>query len=261
MITSAQNPKIRLARGLLARRKEREEHRSFVVEGVRLSEEALASDWKPHFVLFSRPLTRRGEDLVSAFIERDVEVEEITPALMNSLSETEAPQGILAALPLPAPHLPSRLDFLLVIDALRDPGNLGTLLRSATAAGVQAALLTPGSTDPFAPKVVRAAMGAHFHLPVLTLSWPEIGALAHEKIQPALQLYLADVQGGQAGWQLDLRRPVGLVIGGEAGGASREAHCYVDGAITIPMPGRAESLNAAIAGSILLFEVVRQRSP
>ncbi len=160
-------------------------------------------------------------------------------------------------LPVPEPVLPDRLDFLLVADELRDPGNLGTLLRSASAAGVQAVALTPGTTDAFNPKVVRAGMGAHFRLPVVNLDWLHIRSLAEER---SLRLYLADAQGGRPGWQLDLRAPVGLVVGGEAEGASRAARKFVDDIITIPMPGHIESLNAAIAGSILLFEVVRQRN-
>ncbi len=257
MITSAQNPKIRLVRVLLGRRKEREENNAFVVEGVRLVEEALGAGCSPRFVLYSEQLSERGHETVQAFARQGIEVEEISAPLMNSSAGTEAPQGILAVLPLPEPTLPARLDFLLIADELRDPGNLGTLLRSASAAGVQAVALTPGTTDAFNPKVVRAGMGAHFRLPILSLDWPEIRSLAQER---SLALYLADAEGGKPGWQLDLRAPTGLVVGGEAEGASRAARQYVDGVITIPMPGHIELLNAAIAGSILLFEVVRQRN-
>ena len=217
MITSSQNPKIRLVRALLGRRKERDENLAFVVEGVRLVEEALAAGWSPQFVLFSGQVSERGRETVQAFAGQGVEVEEISAPLMNTIADTEAPQGILAVLPQPEPVLPAHLDFLLVADELRDPGNLGTLLRSASAAGVQAAALTPGTTDAFNPKVVRAGMGAHFRLPILSLDWPAIRALAEEHL---LRLYLADAEGGKPGWLLDLRAPTGLVIGGEAEGAS-----------------------------------------
>jgi TrmH family RNA methyltransferase len=156
-------------------------------------------------------------------------------------------------LDLPLPETP---DFVMVADQVRDPGNLGTLLRSAAAAGVQAALLAHGTTDPYSPKVLRAGMGAHFRLPVRSLSWAEVLQIC----RPRLKLYLAEVEEGTPCWQLDFRQPVGLVVGGEAEGASAEARQSVDGLVSIPMPGKSESLNAAIAASILLFEIVRQRS-
>ncbi len=258
MITSSQNSKIHLVRGLIARRKEREEAQAFVVEGVRLVEEALGAGWKPQFVLYSQQLSPRGHESLAAFDGQGVEVEEISEALMKAVADTEAPQGILAVLPIPQPTIPERLDFLLIADELRDPGNLGTLLRSAGAAGVQAVVLTPGTADAFNPKVVRAGMGAHFRLPIFSLDWSLIRELAQEH---DLRLYLADAEGGKPAWQFNLTAPIGLVVGGEAEGASRAARAYVDGVVTIPMPGHTESLNAAIAGSILLFEVVRQRNP
>jgi TrmH family RNA methyltransferase len=131
-------------------------------------------------------------------------------------------------------------------------------MRTASAAGVQALVTTPETTDVFAPKVVRAGMGAHFRLPVFSLGWKEIETLARTH---NLALYLADAVGGRPLWDFDLRQPSGLVIGGEAEGASPEARQAVADVITIPMPGQAESLNAAIAAGIILFEFVRQRHP
>jgi len=153
--------------------------------------------------------------------------------------------------------LPEPLDFVLICDNLRDPGNLGTLLRSAAAAGVQTALLSPGTTDAFAPKVVRAGMGAHFRLPVQHLSWGEIRDLCKHN---GLRLFLAEAAEGAAAWDLDLRQPLALMVGSEAEGATPEAMALAAQPVRIPMPGQSESLNAAVAASILLFEIVRQRS-
>jgi TrmH family RNA methyltransferase len=161
--------------------------------------------------------------------------------------------------------LPTELHFVLVADNLRDPGNLGPLLRTAAASGAQAALLSPGTTDAFAPKVLRAGMGAHFRLPVFHLTWDEIRAVCKEPVRPAgepqrsLRIFLAEASDGTPCWDLDLRQPLTLIVGSEAEGASREALALADELITIPMPGKSESLNAAIAASILLFEIVRQR--
>ncbi len=261
MITSSHNPKLQYVRRLLSHRPSRQEENACVVEGVRLNEEALAAGWLPQLLLFSPDLTDRGRKIVAEYTPRGVETLEISPELMKKVSETETPQGLLGVFPLQMEPLPERLDFVLIVDAVRDPGNLGTLLRSAAAAGVQAVLLTPGTTDAFAPKVLRAGMGAHFRLSLHSLDWAEIPALLKSHSQPPAQIYLAEASGGCPYWQADLTRPLALVVGNEAEGASPAAHQACDASLSIPMPGRSESLNAAIAASILLFEVVRQRNP
>jgi TrmH family RNA methyltransferase len=184
-----------------------------------------------------------------------VECEEVSPSLMKSLSETESPQGILAVLErtrLPNTNHPT---FILIPDQIRDPGNLGTLIRSADAAGADAVLVPPETTDPFAPKVVRAGMGAHFRLSILPMSWDEIVRVGKSA---DLQVLLADMDGASF-WETDLSQPLALIVGGEALGASEQARQLASQCISIPMTGRTESLNAAVAGSVLMFEVMRQR--
>ncbi|MCE1252656.1 MAG: RNA methyltransferase [Anaerolineae bacterium] len=258
MITSSQNPRIQQMRALLAQHKARQSSRQFIVEGVRLMEEAWLSSQRPAALYFSAALSERGLKIVDSYRELQVEVEELTPSLMESLSQTEASQGILGVFPLRPLPLPEKPDFLLVIDNLRDPGNLGTMLRCAAAAGVQGVLLTPGTTEAFAPKVLRAGMGAHFRLPIHNHTWPEIQTLARRS-SPPLRLLLSEVNDGESCWKLDLTRPLILVIGSEAEGATAEARAAADSLIHIPMPGQSESLNAAVAAGVLLFEVVRQR--
>jgi len=255
MITSVQNIKIQRVRALLGRRQEREAARSFVVEGVRLAEEAQAAGLRPELVLYAAGLSVRGQSVLNAFAAAGAEIEEATPGLLDGLSATETSQGLLAVFPLQALPLPPYLDFVLIADQVRDPGNLGTLLRSAAAAGVQAVLLAPGTTDAYAPKVLRSAMGAHFRLPLYRMDWDEIIQVC----KPRLKIYLAEAGAGTPCWQIDFRQAAALVVGGEAEGASPQARSVVDALVTIPMPGKSESLNAAIAASILLFEIVRQR--
>jgi TrmH family RNA methyltransferase len=175
---------------------------------------------------------------------------------MKSLSGTESPQGILAILQFSQLPITTPLNFVLIPDQIRDPGNLGTLLRSAAATGVQAVLLPPETTDAFAPKVVRAGMGAHFRVPIHEMSWEEIAQTCNSA---NAQMYLADM-GGKSCWETDLRQPLALIVGGEAVGASEEARKLASVKISIPMAGIVESLNAGVAGSVLMFEVVRQRS-
>ncbi len=254
MIISSQNPKVKLVRTLTGRVKGRREAGAFLAEGVRLVEEALSADWPFRFVLYSDELSERGNELMQKLEYRKIEVEKVESRLLHSLSETESPQGILAVLDdfqLPMPETPN---FILILDSIRDPGNLGTLLRTADAAGVQAVLLPPETTDAFAPKVVRSGMGAHFRLPIQALSWEEIRSNTK-----GLQIYLADMNG-QSCWEADLRQPLVLIVGGEAEGASDQARKLAPKTISIPITGKTESLNAAVAGSILLFEVVRQRT-
>lgn len=254
MITSGQNPKLKLVRALQGRAKERREAGLFVVEGVRLVEEAIKAGWPFHFVLFSDTLSERGKELLKTLAAAQVEVEEASGDLLQNVSETETPQGILAVLQLDQLPITDSPDFLLIPDQIRDPGNLGTLLRTAAGAGVQAVLLPPETADAFAPKVLRSGMGAHFRLPIHSMIWEEIGICVRN-----MQIFLADMHGRSC-WETDLRRPLALIIGGEAEGASEEAQRLVSHKISIPMPGNIESLNAGVAGSVLMFEVVRQRS-
>jgi len=254
MITSSQNPKLKLVRALLGRPKERRETEAFVVEGVRLVEEAVKANWQFQFVLFSDGLSERGKELVKTLSTNQIEVEETSGDLLQNLSETETPQGILAVLQLSNLPIPDSPNFVLIPDQIRDPGNLGTLLRTAAAAGAQAALLPPETTDAFAPKVLRAGMGAHFRLPIHSITWDEI----REYIKD-LQIYLADMNGRSC-WETDLHQPLALIIGSEAEGASEEARKLTAQKIAIPMPGNIESLNAGVAGSVLMFEVLRQSS-
>jgi RNA methyltransferase, TrmH family len=256
MITSNQNSKIKTVRALLGRSKERREAGAFVAEGVRLVEEAVKANWNCRFALYDETLSERGKSQVESLKSRGVDVEEVSASVMKSISETEAPQGILAVLEFTDLPIPNQPNFVLIPDQIRDPGNLGTLLRSAAASGVQAVLLLPETTDAFAPKVLRSGMGAHFRLPIHAMSWEEIEKIIKTE---SLQVYVADMDG-QSCWETDLRQPLALVIGSEAEGVSESARKLANEKISIPMSGETESLNAGVAGSVLMLEVMRQRS-
>jgi RNA methyltransferase, TrmH family len=259
MITSLQNPRIKLARQLLSDRKAREESKSFAVEGVRLAEEALQNQWQPQFALWSHQLNERGQQVLSQLTRAEIPVEEIQPPLMDKISDTETPQGLLMVLSQKEQTLPENLNFLLALDGVRDPGNLGTILRTASAFGAQGMILLPGSADPFSSKVLRAAMGAHFRLPLFNRTVEEFESVCKTTAKPAMQILLADMEGAQPCWEVNLKQPLALVIGGEAAGASDQLYRIADGKVLIPMPAGSESLNAAVAASILLYEIMRQR--
>ncbi len=253
-IRSRRNPKVQQVRRLLRNARARRDAGQFVAEGVRLAEEALAAGWRPAWVLFSTEIGARGQAVVEAFRQQGVPVFAALPEVMQAASATETPQGVLLVLPLPAPRWPDNADFLLVLDGVRDPGNVGTMLRTAWAAGVQGVLLSPDCADPFNPKVVRAGMGAHFHLPLRRAPWRALLPLLEGKAR-----FLAAGGEGVAYTEADFRQPLALIVGGEAHGAGQAARQAATQAVHIPMPGAAESLNAAVAAGVLMFEVVRQR--
>jgi len=256
MITSAQNAKVRLARALRGRPKERREAGAFLVEGVRLVEEALATGQSFRFILHACDLSERAQALLERLKSAGVDVEEAAPALLEAAGETETSQGLLAVLEMPTPQLPNleSLDFVLIPDQIRDPGNLGTLLRSAAAAGAQAVFLPPETVDVYSPKVVRAGMGAHFRLALCSLEWGQIRSYTR-----GLSVFLADAGGQTSVWDADFKSALALILGGEADGASESARKLADHVVNIPMPGKIESLNAAVAGAVMMFEIVRQR--
>lgn len=254
LIHSTRNPRIQGIRRLQDNARTRRDTGAFVIEGVRLAEEALKSEWKVTQLFYSGELSDRGKEIVRAFEKKGAPVFKVTPEVMGMVSDTETPQGILLEIPIPEETFSGNYSFVLIIDQLRDPGNLGTLMRTAVAVGAEAVLLTPGSVDPYSPKVVRSAAGAHFHIPIGVVPWEKI-----ESLSRSLTIYLADMQGESLYWEADFTRRLGLLIGGEAHGATERAKQIANHTIYLPMPGEAESLNAAIAGSVIAFEVLRQR--
>jgi TrmH family RNA methyltransferase len=257
MITSTHNPKIKWVRELQSDPDARREAGVLVVEGVRLAEEALAAGWQAKLLLTSDELSPRGRSVVEGFIAQGSPVEAVSEPVMRLASDTQAPQGVLVVLAARELPLPASPGFVFIPDGVHDPGNLGSMLRSAAAAGVEAVLLPPGGVDVYAPKVVRAAMGAHFRLPLANLSWKEIEALVE---RAGLQVYLAEASAGEPYARCDLGSPLALIIGGEAQGAGEAARRLSHTCLHIPMSGGVESLNAAAAAAVLLFEVARQRA-
>ncbi len=253
MITSTSNDRVKYVHAL-SRRKTRQEEGHFVVEGLRLVEEAIRANVRPDFVFYTNDLDERDRKLIERMHASGVVCLDVTPGVIKFCSETETPPGILAVLPFAGSMLPMRPTLSVVADALRDPGNLGTLLRAAAAAGADEVLLGPGTVDAYNPKVVRGAMGTHFRLPMAPMTWPAISSHLN-----GLSIWLADAQGAVSYTQVDWAKPCALVVGGEAEGASPEAEKLATGRVSIPMQCGVESLNAAVAAAIILFEAQRQR--
>jgi TrmH family RNA methyltransferase len=254
MITSTANPRVKWIRALQGRRRTRWQEGHFVVEGMRLAEEVVRAGVPVTLVLHTDHLDDKERGVVNNLARQGAEVAVVSDEVMLNCSDTETPQGLLAALPMPGLEPPADLDWALVVDRFRDPGNLGTLLRTALGAGVGAAFLMPGTVDPYNPKVVRGAMGAHLRLPLLAREEQEILAALH-----GLGLWVAEPRLGLTHWQVDWRAPCALIMGGEAQGPREVWEKAGARHVHVPMPGQIESLNAAVAGGVILFEIAGQR--
>ncbi len=254
MITSTGNPRVKWVRGLQARRRARDEEGLFIVEGLRLAREVVAAGFPARLVLHTEDLDARGRGVVNNLCRLGAQAEAVSPQVMAACSNTESPPGLLVVLPVPVLPVPEPLTLALIADGIADPGNLGTLLRTAAAAGVEAAFLTHGTVDAYNPKVVRGAMGAHLRLPILALADDALG----DRLA-AQQVMIAEAGKGAAYDRVDWRPASALVIGGEARGPQAFTPGLHGQSVHIPMSGGTESLNAAVAAAVILFEIARQR--
>jgi TrmH family RNA methyltransferase len=252
MITSTSNPKIKLVRKLMEQRRARARENAFPIEGARLLEEAWNAGIVPRFCLHTGEWaeTAVGKSWIERLSSRNVECQEIAPGLLSEVTDTVSAQGVVAVVPMPRLPWPDDIPLLLVLDRVQDPGNLGAILRTAYAAGIRGVALTPGTVDPHNPKAVRAGMGAHFHVPVRRIRDLE------EELR-GYRVYVSDVREGVSCWEVDWSPPVALVVGSEAHGVGPMARSLADAAVHIPMPGAAESLNAAVAASLMIYAARR----
>ncbi|AEF94063.1 tRNA/rRNA methyltransferase (SpoU) [Desulfotomaculum nigrificans CO-1-SRB] len=263
IITAAQNPKIKYIRRL-AQRNFREKERKLVVEGVRLVEEALQSGWRTESFVYTYEAVQneRGSRLLELAQRKCAQTYQVTAHIMSQLSDTETPQGVLAVLWQPdyvlADVLPGQPPLVVVVDGVQDPGNLGTIVRSADAAGASGVVLLKGTVDIYNPKTIRATMGSLFHLPVVTAEDVD-GALAY-LASAGVTLIVGDPVLGEPIFKANLKVPVAIMVGNEGAGPRADLNRFKHVKVNIPMPGRAESLNVAMATSIMLYEAVRQRT-
>jgi TrmH family RNA methyltransferase len=241
----------------LKRRKAREKRGLFVAEGVRAVEELVKSSLEIEGILAAPQVEEapRGATLVNELRTRGLTIESVAPLEFASAAETESPQGILALARIPSVTLDEIPDAdplrLLILDGVQDPGNVGTIVRTAFAMGASATIALPGTVDLWNAKVVRSAMGAHFHHIAVHASWDELSAFRSKR---GLVLWGADAAGAPVGVEPVPPR-LGLVVGNEGAGLTDTIRSSCDRLISIPMSPRAESLNVAVAAGILLHEV------
>lgn len=255
-ITSTSSP---LVKELLKEKKERKGNK-LIIEGHRLFEMALASGADIGRVLFTENYRSKNEDFLRQASKYAAELIETTEQILSKIAETETPQGIVAAVSYKRRELgelsltPNPL--IVVCDGIQDPGNVGALIRTADAANADALITLPGTCDPLIPKAVRATAGSIFNIPVVT-SGPE--QLVEWLRKKSIGIIVAEAHASRTIYDTDLRKPVALIFGNEASGVSDYLKGNSDMDVSIPIPGRAESLNVAASAAISLFEAVRQR--
>jgi len=252
-IISRDNPTYKQLKKLAESARERRKAGRTLLDGVHLIEAYAAVGGKPDLLVVSESGVAHEE--CSRLLERMAAPQTImlSDALFAEVSPVETPVGILALVETPHSRLPQAPDFCVLLEDIQDPGNLGSILRSAAAAGAQAAWLTSGCADAWSPKVLRAGMGAHFALAIEERVNPTEKLAAFGGVSIATSL-----DADKSLYDLDLTGPVLFLVGNEGGGLSSELQQMAAVRITIPMPGSVESLNAAAASAICFFERVRQ---
>ncbi|MDQ3549028.1 MAG: RNA methyltransferase [Chloroflexota bacterium] len=256
LITSSTNPTIKLARSL-HRKRVRQRERAILVEGTRSILTAHGHGLRIRALLVDASRASDVEVVVARLRGASGRVLLIDPALFQYITDTEHPQALVAICDMVDLELPVDSSFVVALDAVRDPGNLGTLIRSCAAAGADGVALLRGTVDPYNPKALRASVGSIFALPVQ--SFAGVDDIIRRCFLNRPLVVMADADGERAYEDVDWSAPTLLVIGGEADGTSDEARTYADIIVNIPMAPGVESLNAAVAGSIIAFEIARQR--
>ena len=239
----------------LRRRKAREREGVFVVEGIRAVEELLRSKLSINGLLVAPKLidSPRGVSLLTAARSRGLEVAEVDEKEFRSAAETESPQGIIAIARIPERSLETvgaNASRILLLDAVQDPGNVGTIIRTAAALGASATIALPGTVDVWNAKVVRSAMGAHFHHPAFHASWEDVASFLARSSVP---LWAADADGQPLPDSAPTR--LALVVGNEGSGLSAPVRAAAERIVSLRITTAVESLNVAVATGILLHEL------
>lgn len=254
LITSRQNPLVKQIAKLLESPRERRKQQQFIVEGIHLAQLAKDSGWPVTQLILAESASQHPE--IGALLRRwpGVPVVSVSDGLFQQMFDIQANVGIVVLLSQP----PGRViadtgEFSVLLDDVQDPGNVGTIMRTAVAAGVSNICLSHGCADVWSPKVLRAAMGAHFQVNVNS----DVDLLQVLESHSG-KVVVTDLAASQSLYNLDLRGPVCMIFGNEGAGVSERLRAVAGDKVLIPMPGKIESLNVAAAAAICLFERVRQ---
>lgn len=246
-ISGLKNPKAIFWRSL-KERKGRRESGCFLVEGDKMVLEAFASDFSVEAVLIRED--RKNEDFP---IPSGIPVWLLSVSVFDSISDTKTPQGIAAVLKASVSEVTG--SHLLALDDVQDPGNVGTIIRTADAAGFDGLLLSAGCADIFSPKVLRATMGSIYRMPFRTV--PDLAASLRDLRENGYSVLSSQLDGEPFYERMDVSEQFCLIIGNEGNGISEEVRAEATHRLKLPMRGGAESLNAAIAAAIMMYDLAR----
>lgn len=260
-ITSKENSKVKHLRSLHDP-KYRKSEQAFLIEGVKMVEEALRGDAGVSLVVAAPSLVRHhGKALLKLAEDRSREVLWVSEKLLDSLSESKTPQPVMAVVEMKEQSDDMLLNhpsgIIVIAHQLQDPGNLGTLIRTCEAAGAAGIAVAPNTVDPFNAKTVRASMGSILRLPMARIS--DASRFVRKCKEKGFQTVALTLDGGTTHFDNDLRKPTAVLLGQEGSGLPDDILLDMDQLVRIPMAGTIDSLNVAVSAAVFLYEIVRQR--
>ena len=260
LIKSSSNQYIKEVKKL-NKKKDRTKKGLYFIEGVRIVEDAIKSKASVEYILYSDRLfqTEEGKRLFNIISEK-FRCYEIEHNLFKEVSDTENSQGVLAVVRMKEHTLDDirkNKSFIIFLDKLQDPGNMGTIIRSADALGVSGIIVSKGSVDIYNPKVVRSTMGSIFHIPIVQIE-DSIDTINKLK-KDGVKILATTLDEANYCYNVDLKEDILIIIGNEGRGISEDLINISNENVIIPMIGKSESLNVAMASSIIMYEVLRQR--
>lgn len=240
----------------LKERRGRSKSSKYIIEGFRLVEEAFKASVTIEYIFVAEGSEGKLQEYIGKYLTKDVKLYGLKESLLKELCATEQPQGIVGVVSMKEVAPDFEGNFYLLCDKLQDPGNLGTIIRTAHAAGVDGIILTKGTVDVYNEKTIRSTMGSLFHIPII-MDNDDFG-VTKDLISKGFSLVSTSLEGEKDFFSEDLSGKIIISVGNEGNGVSDEIYNLSDKKVKIPMPGGAESLNVAIATSIILYEKVRQ---
>ena len=239
----------------LKEKKYRNKEKKYIIEGFRLIEEAFKASLPVLSIIINSNAKEKLESYLGKFINSEVKIYEISDNLFKELSSTENSQGIIAVISMNNNTEDINSDFYLLCDKIQDPGNLGTIIRTAHAAGAGGVILTKGTVDVYNDKAIRSTMGSIFYMPII---YDNDLSFVNKLKNDGFKLVATSLEESMNFFEEDLTGKIILTVGNEGNGVTEEIFNLADKKVKIPMPGGAESLNVSVASSIILFERVRQ---
>lgn len=224
---------------------------SYIVEGIKMVKEAINENQEIALIAIR-------EDFKIDFDTKNIKTVTISNKIFNDISDVKTPQGILAVIKKNQNNqIETNQEYILALDSLQDPGNMGTIIRTADSANINQIIINKTTVDPYSPKVIRSTMGAIYRTNIIEVE--DLKATLKEMKSKGFQIITTDLKATQSIYDINYNNKIVVVIGNEANGVSQEILQTADKKVIIPMLGKTESLNASIAASIMIYEYVRQK--